>query len=105
MHPIVERLIIAESHKYANQLNISDEAIVNRIFNILKKTAYDYLGNRYLEMNYPLGIQFGDPLANGLLYMPDLINAFQHMLVEDALDLFETADLKSLVLKKLIFKN
>ena len=81
MNKLIEKIIELESTKLANQYKIKD---INRVFEIMKKTAIDTFGNKLNKKNEKI-----DPLENGLAYAPFLGDALKYLYKEDALKLFE----------------
>ena len=91
MDKMVETILVHEAELLATKRSIAE---VGRVIDILKKTALDYNGIRFLKDR-----DTKDPLEDGLTFAPSFYEAISHLPIDKALSLFETVDIDELASK------
>ena len=91
MDKMVETILVHEAELLAKKRSIAE---VGRVIDILKKTALDYNGIRFLKDR-----DTKDPLEHGLKFAPSFYEALSHLPIDKAFSLFETVDIDDLTSK------
>lgn len=91
MDKMIETILVHEAELLAKKRSIAE---VGRVIDILKKTALDYNGVRFLKDR-----DTKDPLEDGLTFAPSFYEALSHLPIDKALSLFETVDIDDLASK------
>jgi len=91
MDKMIETILVHEAELLAKKRSIAE---VGRVIDILKKTALDYNGIRFLKDR-----DTKDPLEDGLTFAPSFYEALSHLPIDKTLSLFETVNIDDLASK------